>query len=75
MSVLLGIAFGVGFTFLSKHLRFLHKHEKLASVYILYTAYISYSVAKMMHFAAAVTIFVVGLLYSHYLSYNITKES
>ena len=44
--------------------------EVNVTAYVLYSGYLAYSISKYLHLPAAVTIFVVGLTYSHYLAYN-----
>jgi NhaP-type Na+/H+ or K+/H+ antiporter len=61
---------GIIFTALSKYLVEMLKSEIAVSAYVLYVGYLSYSISKYLHLPGAVTIFVVGLIFSHYLSYN-----
>lgn len=64
------INLGAMMTLFSRLLFLMFKSEVAVTSFVIYTGYFVHSLAKIFHLAGGVSIFFVGIIYSHYLKYN-----
>jgi len=71
----LGIAVGLASAFLLKNVKSLHHYPVLEIFLILLFGYSSYLLAELLNLSGIMTLFLCGVVMSHYTYHNVSKDS
>jgi sodium/hydrogen exchanger-like protein 6/7 len=75
LSVIMGLAFGLFATLLTKKVRVFSKIPKLETTIVFFLGFLSYLISEIAHLSGVITILVCGISMSHYLIYNISEKA
>ncbi|EGR28611.1 sodium hydrogen exchanger family protein, putative, partial [Ichthyophthirius multifiliis] len=75
LSILMGLAFGLFVTYLTKKVRVFEQLPKLETAIIFSFGFLSYLLSEICQLSGVITILVCGITMSHYLMYNISEKA